>query len=366
MRVADRGRPFARLEMRGVSRVYGRQHALRGIDLHLDAGEFLALLGPSGCGKSTALSCLAGLQPLSGGEIWRDDERIDRYKPEQRGFGMVFQSYALFPHLSVQHNVEFGLSMRRVGKSERRRRAAEALRRVHLDEHVDKYPAQLSGGQQQRVAIARALAIEPQIVLMDEPLSNLDAALRVEMRTEIKRLHQRLGLSTIYVTHDQEEALSLADRIGVLREGRLEQSGTPEAVFARPETAYVAGFMGYRNLLPAVATSGAGPGGLLTVHCGDLELRGVVSSARPVGEGAAVTVAVRPDDFVVGNAGDNVLTVIAEVVEYMGRELQVLGRTASGTALHVRTDKPVAAGETLPLAVPAVRVLVFHGEEPAP
>ncbi len=197
----------------------------------------MALLGPSGCGKSTALACLAGLQPLTGGTIWRDGERIDTKPPEKRGFGMVFQNYALFPHLSVRRNVEFGLAMRKVAARQRQERALAALRTVQLEEHAGKLPSQLSGGQQQRVAIARALAIEPEVVLMDEPLSNLDAALRIEMRTEIKRIYQELGLTVLYVTHDQEEALSLATSLVVLRQGRTEQIGTPQEVYTHPSSA---------------------------------------------------------------------------------------------------------------------------------
>src|SRR6185437_4945802 len=235
---------FEKLSLRGVTRAYGKNPpALRDFDLELRRGDFVALLGPSGCGKSTALACLAGLQPLTGGSIWRDEERIDTRPTEQRGFGMVFQNYALFPHLSVQKNVEFGLAMRKVARRERQQRALAALRTVQLEEHAGKLPSQLSGGQQQRVAIARALAIEPEVVLMDEPLSNLDAALRIEMRTEIKRLYQERGLTVLYVTHDQEEALSLATRLVVLRKGRLEQTGTPQEVYTNPVSAYVAGFM---------------------------------------------------------------------------------------------------------------------------
>jgi putative spermidine/putrescine transport system ATP-binding protein len=252
-----RGR-FHALRMEGVGRRFGTAVALDRLDLMIEGGEFIALLGPSGCGKSTALNCLAGLLPLSAGGIWLDDERIDGLPPEKRGFGMVFQNYALFPHLSVRRNVGFGLSIRRVPKAEIRRRVDETLALVELTDHADKLPGQLSGGQQQRVAIARAIVIEPRLVLMDEPLSNLDAKLRLQMRTEIRRLHQSLDLTTVYVTHDQEEALALADRIVVLRNGKVEQVGTPEQVYTYPANTYVAGFMGYRNLfeLPVAAREG--------------------------------------------------------------------------------------------------------------
>ncbi|WP_024368134.1 ABC transporter ATP-binding protein, partial [Arthrobacter sp. TB 26] len=204
---------FETLELENVARSFGGQNALRNLNLSIRSGEFIALLGPSGCGKSTALNCLAGLLPLTGGRILMDGKQIDQLPPEKRGFGMVFQNYALFPHLSVEKNIAFGLEMRNVPKGEIKKRVAEAIELVQLGPHASKLPGQMSGGQQQRVAIARAVVLRPPLVLMDEPLSNLDAKLRLEMRTEIRRLHQSLGLTTLYVTHDQEEALSLADRL---------------------------------------------------------------------------------------------------------------------------------------------------------
>ncbi len=249
---------FSTLQMRQVSRWYGRTAALTDLDLELARGEFVALLGPSGCGKSTALACLAGLQPLTTGSIWRDDKRIDSLPADKRGFGMVFQNYALFPHLSVEKNIAFGLQMRKVPRAEMKRRVAEAIALVKLEEHAKKLPGQLSGGQQQRVAIARAVVLEPSLVLMDEPLSNLDAKLRVQMRTEIRRLHQSLGLTTVYVTNDQEEALSLADRLVVLRAGRVQQIGASEELHTRPVNWHVADFMGFRNLLELDVTHMSG------------------------------------------------------------------------------------------------------------
>src|SRR5204863_1180038 len=273
----------------------------------------VALLGPSGCGKSTALNCLAGLLPLTAGSIWMDGRRIDALPPEARGFGMVFQNYALFPHMSVRRNIAFGLRMRRLPKQEIRRRVDEAVRLVQLEEHAAKFPGQLSGGQQQRVAIARAIVLEPPLVLMDEPLSNLDAELRLEMRTEIRRLHQSLGLTTVYVTHDQEEALSLADRLVVLREGVVQQIGTPEELYRAPVNSYVAGFMGYRNLLTMDVTGLRD--GAVSVSGYGVDL---VGTARDVtGPGRAV-VAIRPEDVEVADQaaqGDNPSPVTVEVVE---------------------------------------------------
>ena len=224
-------------------------NALSEMTLTIRRGEFIALLGPSGCGKSTALNCIAGLLSLSGGSIWLDDLRIDTLPPERRGFGMVFQNYALFPHMSVAKNVGFGLKMRGVPSADIASRVDRALKLVQLTGQEHKLPGQLSGGQQQRVAIARAIVIEPPLVLMDEPLSNLDAKLRIETRAEIRRIHRELDRTTIYVTHDQDEALSLADRIVVMTEGVVRQVATPQEVYAQPATLDVARFMGYRNVV---------------------------------------------------------------------------------------------------------------------
>src|ERR687890_292185 len=246
---AERPEPhIKRIWVKNLSKRFGDLVALTDFELEVEGGEFISLLGPSGCGKTTALNCFSGLLEPDAGDIELDGESILSVPPERRRFGMVFQNYALFPHLSIARNVSFGLEMEGVGKTEVRERVEEVLSLVHLEEHRDKYPAQLSGGQQQRVALARAVVTRPRIILMDEPLSNLDAKLRLEMRTEIRRLHQALGLTTVYVTHDQEEALSLSDRLVVLRNGRVEQIGTPEDLHERPANRHVADFMGFRNL----------------------------------------------------------------------------------------------------------------------
>jgi putative spermidine/putrescine transport system ATP-binding protein len=352
---------FGELRLAGVSRRFGSQVALRELDLAIRGQEFLALLGPSGCGKSTALNCLAGLLPLSAGSIWLDERRIDTLPPERRGFGMVFQSYALFPHLSARDNIGFGLRMRKLPRAEVRRRAEAALRLVQLTEHAGKFPAQLSGGQQQRVAIARAVALEPPVVLMDEPLSNLDAMLRLEMRVEIRRLHQELGLTTVYVTHDQEEALSLADRLVVLRDGVVQQVGTPEQVYAQPANVYVAGFMGYRNLLE-VEITGGDPAGVV-VQAPGLRLTGVRRDAP--GRGRAVA-AIRPEDVLVGDgdAGRPGMAARVEIVEYHGRDQVVTLRLDGGQPLHLRTATRLAPGDSVTVGVAPDRVLVFAPERP--
>lgn len=355
---------FSTLRLDKVSRSFGRHTALRELELDIRGGEFVALLGPSGCGKSTALNCLAGLLPLTGGAIRLDDERIDHVAPERRGFGMVFQNYALFPHLTVRGNVAFGLKMAKVPKADVARRTNRALEMVQLTEHAHKRPGQLSGGQQQRVAIARAIVLEPRLVLMDEPLSNLDAALRLEMRTEIRRLHQSLGLTTVYVTHDQEEALSLADRLVVLRDGLMQQVGTPEEVYGRPANRYVAGFMGYRNMLDVTVTATAG--GELSLRLADARLTGLDRDSLAAG-GPGIA-AIRPEDLDV--AGENAAGRIPadiEVVEYHGRELAVQARLSDGQQVHFRTAGRLVPGDRVDLAAAPERVLVFapEGTQPA-
>jgi putative spermidine/putrescine transport system ATP-binding protein len=359
---------FSQLRLEGVSRRFGMHNALEGLDLTIEAGEFVALLGPSGCGKSTALNCLAGLLPLTAGSIWLDDTRIDTVAPEKRGFGMVFQNYALFPHLSARGNISFGLKMQGLPKEVIRTRTADAIRLVRLEDQADKLPGQLSGGQQQRVAIARAVVLEPSLVLMDEPLSNLDAKLRLQMRTEIRRLHQSLGLTTVYVTHDQEEALSMADRLVVLRQGRVQQIGTPEQLHTSPKTWHVADFMGYRNLIPATiagsadsAALSAGPGtSEIDVVVGGQTLRG--TAVGSIQRGDDVVAAVRPDDVVVGPPADHGIRAVVEVVEYQGRELAMEVRTPAGLHLYLRTTQRLVPGDEVYLAIDPSRLLVFPGD----
>jgi len=354
---------FESLELHDVGRSFGGRNALEDLNLTVRAGEFIALLGPSGCGKSTALNCIAGLLPLTHGQILIDHKRVDTVAAEKRGFGMVFQNYALFPHLTVEKNIAFGLQMRKVPKTEVKRRVAEAIALVKLEEHATKLPGQLSGGQQQRVAIARAVVVEPRLVLMDEPLSNLDAKLRLEMRTEIRRLHQSLGLTTLYVTHDQEEALSMADRLVVLREGRVQQVGTPQDLHNEPANWHVADFMGYRNLIDLFVT--AVNGSTVTVEDKGFSLRG--TAAQPVSVGERVRVAIRPEDLVVVSEvvpvrGGNTTKAFVSVVEYHGREFAVGVTTSEGRSLYVRSDQPPVVGSVIELTADPARVLVFRAD----
>jgi putative spermidine/putrescine transport system ATP-binding protein len=347
--MAIASRDFRALRLDHISRRFGTLNALKDIVLTVTRGEFIALLGPSGCGKSTALNCIAGLLDLTGGSIWLDERRIDQLGPERRGFGMVFQNYALFPHMTVRRNIAFGLLTQRRPKAEIARRVEEALALVRLTAQGDKLPGQISGGQQQRVAIARAVVVEPPLVLMDEPLSNLDAKLRLEMRAEIRRIHDTLGCATIYVTHDQDEALSLADRVVVMREGEMRQVGSPEDLYARPAHADVAEFMGYRNLLRSRIEAG-------NAVCV------VIAGARLIGtqmeplNGAAL-VAIRPEDLVPSHNGPISATV--ESAEYRGRDFYGCARAADGTELYFRSEQRVAAGEPIRLGAVPERVLVY-------
>ncbi len=238
------------IRFEGVQRRYGSVAALAGLDLEINDGELVALLGPSGCGKTTALRILGGFDFPTSGRVLVDGEDVTNVPPNKRDMGMVFQAYSLFPNMDVRTNVAFGLRMRGQDKETRLKRADELLELVGLTENADRYPHQLSGGQQQRVAIARALAIEPKVLLLDEPLSALDARVRAQLRVEIRNLQQRLGITTLFVTHDQSEALSMADRVGVMQAGRLEQLDTPENVYRRPATAFAAEFVGAMNRLP--------------------------------------------------------------------------------------------------------------------
>jgi len=349
--MAIAARDFRELRLDGMSRNFGSINALKGVNLSVRRGEFIALLGPSGCGKSTALNCLAGLLTLSSGSIWLDKNRIDQLKPEERGFGMVFQNYALFPHMSVRKNISFGLAMQGRSKAEIVRKVDEALSIVRLGDQAEKLPGQLSGGQQQRVAIARAIVIEPPLVLMDEPLSNLDAKLRLEMRAEIRRIHELIGSATIYVTHDQEEALSLADRIVVMRAGEVRQVGTPEDLYIRPAQVDVAEFMGYRNQIRSHAVKA---GNLMSVRIGGVDLQGTPIDGVTDGD---VVAAIRPNDLKVTSSGP--LTVKVESAQYHGNGFYCWGRVADGTELYFQCETKVQKGDTVRLAADPGRMLVY-------
>jgi multiple sugar transport system ATP-binding protein len=315
------------LEIENIRKTYGAIETLKGIDISLDSGEFLVLLGSSGCGKSTLLNIIAGLAEASGGDVRIGGRSVLGVHPKDRDIAMVFQSYALYPNLSVRRNIGFGLEMRGVPTAEREKAVMETAKLLQIENLLDRKPGQLSGGQRQRVAIGRALVRKPQVFLFDEPLSNLDAKLRMEMRTELKRLHQMLGTTIVYVTHDQIEAMTLATRIAVMRNGRIEQLGTPEEVYDHPATLYVAGFVGSppMNVLDGVVT---GEGVRLD---GSGQAIALPARFKAVSVGRRVKIGVRPEALRLAGDGaeQSSLEVEIEVVELTGPELVVTGR-ASG------------------------------------
>src|SRR5207244_4647453 len=282
------------LEIRGLVKRYSPQVTVGPISFEVRAGEFFSLLGPSGCGKTTTLRCIAGFESLSEGSIRLRGERLDNKPPHRRDVGLVFQNYALFPHLTVFDNIAFGLRLRRIQKSQIAEQVSRILRLVDLPEMAQRYPAQLSGGQQQRVAIARSLVLEPRILMFDEPLSNLDFKLRIQMRDELRSLQRRLGKTSIYVTHDQTEALALSDRIAVLSHGHIEQIGTPGEIYEQPATSFVAEVIGSSNLLPARVVGQDGQGTIVETAAG---LRLCCGAGMAGGNGAEreVSILLRPE-----------------------------------------------------------------------
>ena len=283
-----------RVELRGLAKRFGGVTAVAGVDLIVEPGSFTTLLGPSGCGKTTVLRMVAGFVAPDAGSVLVGGRDVTPLPPDKRGVGLVFQDYALFPHMSVRRNVEYGLRMRRVPPAQRHERVNRVLAALDLAGLADRFPHQLSGGQQQRVALGRVMALEPQVLLLDEPLSNLDAQLRVRLRTELKELQRRLGVTAVYVTHDQEEALSLSDRVVVMEAGTVQQVGAPEDVYARPANRFVARFIGQANLLPVAAASPAGAGRVRARwHGGELVL--ALPDERVPAQGASGVAVVRPE-----------------------------------------------------------------------
>jgi len=351
------------LVMRNVTRRFGAATALEDFTLEIAGGSFVTLLGPSGCGKTTALNCLAGLLELSAGEILLDGAPIHPVPAERRGFGMVFQNYALFPHLTAGRNVGYGLEIRGVRRAERERRIRRALEMVHLEDFAKRYPAQLSGGQQQRLAIARTIVLEPSLLLLDEPLSNLDANLRTEMRIEIKRIHAELGLTTLYVTHDQSEAMSMSDVVVVMRAGRIEQVGAPQEIYIRPRSLYVANFMGYANRLPATVLGREGDRYTVRTPGGARLLATSPEEGAELAVGQAVTLCYRPDEALTDPPPEgNRLSGRVQLVEYMGKSFEALvtlpGEGGDARAL-VHSPQAPAVGATVAFGVRPDRLLAF-------
>jgi putative spermidine/putrescine transport system ATP-binding protein len=316
----------AAVELRGLRKSYGGVAALANLDLSIEPGELIALLGPSGCGKTTALRTLAGFETTDEGKVLVDGDDITRLPANKRDMGMVFQAYSLFPNMTVLDNVSFGLRIRKANSAERTRRATELLELVGLPEHAARFPHQLSGGQQQRIALARALAIQPRVLLLDEPLSALDALVRVQLRDEIRRVQTELGITTLFVTHDQSEALSIADRVGVMYQGKLEQLAAPAELYSRPATAFVAEFVGTMNRLPGLMN-----GGTVTVAGRSLPVDGTAPAS-----GSEVDVLVRPEAITLRPAEDGGGLIITTT--FLGSVTRVRARLADGT--EVSADLP--------------------------
>ena len=328
------------LQLVELHRSWGPTRALDGLSLDIAAGELVAFLGPSGCGKTTALRIIAGLDEADSGEVLVEGEDISGVRASRRGMGMVHQAYSLFPNMTARDNVAFGLLMRKVGKAERRRRANDLLELVGLAAQAGRYPSEMSGGQQQRVALARALAIEPSVLLLDEPLSALDAKVRGELRDEIRRIQVEVGTTTVFVTHDQEEAFALADRVAVMNLGRLEQVAPPTEIYQRPRTAFVAEFVGLTNRLPGVAKAG---------------MVDMLDSRVPLLDGSAesgdVTVLVRPESIQVTPSPEGNATVVA--MSFRGPICLVRIRLAAGDVVLVQVPSAESAELALGAAVRA-------------
>ena len=348
------------IQIDNVTKAYGKNIVIQGLSAEIQPGEFFTLLGPSGCGKTTLLRMIIGFNSIEGGEIRVDGKVINQIPTNRRNMGMVFQNYAVFPHMSVRDNVTYGLKTRHVPKAERYKRADEILKLVKIDDYADRMPTQLSGGQQQRVALARAIVIQPEVLLMDEPLSNLDAKLRVEMRNVIKRIQRQVGITTVYVTHDQEEALAISDRIAVMHGGVIQQIGTPKHIYQRPANEFVSSFIGLSNFVDAENENGT-----LDFGCG---YRVPMSTLRP-DAGRKVCVAVRPDEFLIRSAEEPGIPATVRSSVFLGMTQHYFLTLGEEKEIEVvvpsdRSDL-IPDGEKVSLQIVADKVNVFDGESRA-
>jgi iron(III) transport system ATP-binding protein len=352
---------MASIQIIDLEKHFGEVRALSGINLAIDKGEFFTLLGPSGCGKTTLLRTIAGFYHQDKGDIYIDGELINNVPAYQRNTGMVFQNYAVFPHMTVFDNVAYGLRVRKLPKDEISRKVSAALKSVHLEGYETRTPDKLSGGQQQRVGLARAMAIEPRVLLFDEPLSNLDAKLRIEMREEIRAVQKALGITSIYVTHDQEEALVISDRIAVMNQGVIQQIGRPWEIYTNPQNMFVAYFVGKINMLTMHLEEGT-EGGLRRARLGRLSLLIPAEGTRDLQE---AVVAFRPEDMVEAAATGrkNEITGLMKNVSFMGSvarfELDVEGQLITVDRHRPREADMPRKGEPVAFAVPVESILLF-------
>lgn len=349
-----------RITINGAVKRYGDLTVIKNLDLKVLPGEFFTLLGPSGCGKTTLLRMIAGFNSIEDGDFYFNDKRINNLSPSNRNIGMVFQNYAIFPHMTVRKNVEFGLKNKHFPKDRIKPQTDQFLKLMQIDALADRMPHMLSGGQQQRVALARALVIQPDVLLMDEPLSNLDAKLRVEMRSVIRQIQRDVGISTIYVTHDQEEAMAISDRIAVMNGGVIQHIGTPQQIYQRPVNTFVATFIGRSNLLKGEIKV-TGEVAELTIG----NYRQVITNLNPSFlHNQSVIVSVRPEEFLLTEAGEeNALTAVVEDLVFLGSSTQYFIRLEDGTeAVMVNEstlDKPHQVGSQLALKLNAQKINYF-------
>ncbi|MCY3770824.1 MAG: ABC transporter ATP-binding protein [Gemmatimonadetes bacterium] len=363
---------MVRLTLQGITRKFGEVTAVDDVSLKIARGELFFLLGPSGCGKTTVLRLIAGFYAPDTGSILFDDQDVTRTPPHRRNTGMVFQNYALWPHMSVWENVAYGLGLRKVPSSEQKDRVSEALRMVRMEAYGERSPNQLSGGQQQRVALARALVIQPGVVLLDEPLSNLDARLRLEMRDEIRRIHDETGMTMIYVTHDQKEALSMADRMAVMDMGAVAQTGDPRSIYTRPASAFVADFIGETNFVAGKLTRAETP---LAVETAVGVIHSTAEPAESLSPGDEVVCSIRPETIRIlkpdGTDGDdgadggdeNILAGVVQQTMYLGEHEQYSVRLDDGTLVKMVDHQPgrrrAGAGASIRLKYDAAQVVVL-------
>ncbi|MFK3691211.1 ABC transporter ATP-binding protein [Agrobacterium tumefaciens] len=356
---------MAELSLKNVVKRYGALEVIHGANLEVKDGEFVVFVGPSGCGKSTLLRMIAGLEDISGGDIVIGGKTVSDADPADRGIAMVFQSYALYPHMTVAENLSFGLRMNGNPKADTQNRVNRAAEILQINELMDRRPKQLSGGQRQRVAIGRAIVREPQVFLFDEPLSNLDAELRVQMRVEISRLHKQLGTTMIYVTHDQTEAMTLADKIVVLRAGNIEQVGAPLDLYDDPANRFVAGFVGSpkMNFLDSTVV-GSGADSVTLALDSDPAVRLTLPIKERVNEGAKVALGIRPEHFADAGGGDADLTVHVDVAEHLGNTSYVYARTEGGEQLIIERpeSRDVGNRDRLTVGLFARRAFLFDSK----
>ena len=344
------------LEVKNLSKSFGSFEAIKNIDIKINEGEFVCFLGPSGCGKTTLLRCIAGLETQTTGNVIQKNNDISNQPPSNRDFGIVFQSYALFPNLSVFSNIAYGLINNKSKKDDIKKRVNELLNLVNLSEHSSKYPSQLSGGEQQRVALARALATSPGLLLLDEPLSALDAKVRVFLRKQIRDLQRKLGVTTIMVTHDQEEAQTMADRIFVMNEGEIIQSGTPSEIYTKANSPFIASFIGSMNFIPATIDSSK------KVKCNSIEINCDTNSFK---ENDSVQLAVRPEEIHLQqeNQDDNVILATIKEIEFLGSFQRVYFEAKSLTNDLILVDVPSASARKVKLAIDEEMKLYFSKQD---